>query len=97
MALDEEAHSGVEPADRPGPGGGEVVVALRQPAQHGVVVLEGHLSQPAVAQGHDGSGAGVVSVGLVAVVVVEQPHPGGHLRRHVDHRLTGGASQNDAR
>ena len=32
-------------------------------------------------------GAGVVGIGLIAVVVVQQPHPGGQLRGHVDHGL----------
>ena len=53
------------------------------------MVLEADLSQPGVAQGDDGSRAGVVRVGLVAVVVVQQAHPGGQLRWHVEHLLAG--------
>lgn len=40
-------------------------------------------------QSDDGGGAGIVGVGLVTVVVVQQPHPGGQLRWHVDHHLAG--------
>ena len=54
------------------------------------MVLEADLSQPSVAQGDDGGRAGVVAVGLVAVIVVQQSHPGGQLRWHVDHLLAGG-------
>ena len=65
------------------------MVALGQQPQHRRVVLDADLSQPSVAQGDDGGGAGVVAIGLVAVVVVQQPHPGGQFWWHVDHLLAG--------
>jgi hypothetical protein len=80
----------VDPADRSRARGDEVVVSLRQQPQHRSVVLEADLSQPRVAEGDDGSRAGIVAVGLVTVVVVQQPHTGSKLRWHVDHLLAGG-------
>jgi hypothetical protein len=79
----------VEPANRPSSRRDEVVVSLGQEPQHGAVILEADLSQPAVAQRDDRGGAGVVGVAFVTVLAVQQPHPGGQLGRHVHDRLTG--------
>ena len=64
-------------------------MSLGQEPQHGAVILEADLSQPAVAQRDDRGGAGVVGVAFVTVLAVQQPHPGGQLGRHVHDRLTG--------
>ena len=55
-----------------------------------MVVLEADRSQSAVAQSDDGGGAGVMALGLVAVVVVQQPHPRGQRGRHIHHTFPGG-------
>jgi hypothetical protein len=65
--------------------GGELVVAVRQQPQHDAVFAVGaHAVQCGVAESDDGSGAGVVGVGLVDPAVAHQPDPGGELWGYID-------------
>jgi hypothetical protein len=68
----------------------QVVVTLREQAQHRRVILECDDPQFRVSQRHDRSGSSVVRVGLVAARVVEEPHPRREGRRHVEDLLAGG-------
>jgi hypothetical protein len=51
-----KAQHGVQPADRLGAAGGEVVVAVGQQPQHGPVVVGAHGNEALVAPGHDAAG-----------------------------------------
>ena len=51
------------------------------------MVLGRDRHQAAVADPHDRRGTGIVAVGLVGALVVEDPHPSRQLRRHIQHRL----------
>ena len=89
-ARNQQAEQGVEPTDRPGPGRGEVVVTVRQQAQHRGMIGRSDRTQPGVSQRDDRRGPGVVRVGLVGPTRVEQPHPRRQRRRHIHDALTGG-------
>jgi len=89
-ALDEQAQQGMEATHAAGALGGELVVAVRQQPQHDAVFAVGaHAVQCGVAESDDGSGAGVVGVGLVDPAVVHQPDPGRELRGYIDDVLAG--------
>ena len=65
-------------------------MTFRQQAQHGDVILDGDVVQVAFAEGGDRHRAGVMTVRLVGLFVVQDPHPGRQLRWHIDHALTNG-------
>ena len=89
-ALDEQAQHGMEATHAAGALGGELVVAVRQQPQHDAVFAVGaHGVQRGVAKRDDGSGAGVVGVGLVDPAVVHQPGPGRELRGYIDDVFAG--------
>ncbi len=67
---------GVQGADDSGALRHQVVVAVGQQTQNGVMILGGHGPQVAVTQRHYRGGAGVVSVGLVTTAPIQQPDPG---------------------
>jgi hypothetical protein len=90
VAFDEEGHRRVQPADRPGAGSDQVVVTLGQEAKHGNAILETDSLQSVVTQRDDRCRAGIVAVGLVAVVVVQEPDACRQPRRDVDDWLAGG-------
>ena len=84
-SLDEQAQQGVQPADRTGPLGGDLMVAIGQQAQHDpMLVVRRDDVQRRCAPRHDRRRAGVVGVGLVDPAPLEQPHPSRQLR--VAHR-----------
>jgi hypothetical protein len=65
------ALKGVQPAHRLGVQADQVVVAVRQQAQHGGVINRRHHPQSVMTHGHDRRGSGVMGVALVAVTGVE--------------------------
>ena len=79
---------GVQPTDRLGAPGGEIVMAFRQQAQHRRVGLGGDDTEVAVAHPHNRRRASIVTVVLVRASVVKEPHPRRELRWHVDDPLT---------
>ena len=86
--CDELTQHGVETTDRSGAMRDQVMVTFREEPQHRRVILEPNDPQSRVPQRDDRSRAGIVRVGLVTASIVEQPHPRGERRRHVEHRLT---------
>jgi hypothetical protein len=80
----------MKPADGLGPQPGEVVVPIGQQPQHRGVVHRGDLTQPAMAQGDNRRGPGIVRVGLVGTTRVEQADASRQRRRHINHRLADG-------
>ena len=88
--LDEQAQQGVQPADRAGPLGGDLMVAIGQQPQHDPMLIIGRDDvQRRCAPRHDRRRTGVVGVGLVDPAPLEQPHPRRQLGWHIDHMLTG--------
>src|SRR5262249_3024736 len=67
---------------------GQVTMPLRPHLQHHGVVLRDHRPRGRGAQRRDRYRERVVRVILAGVPGLQQPHPGGQLRRHIQHPLT---------
>ncbi len=70
-------------------GPGQVPVPLGPHLQHRGVILGPHLPPGPGAQRRDRDRQGVIRIVLVGVPGLQQPHPGGQLRRHIEHPLPG--------
>jgi hypothetical protein len=77
----------VQPVDRLGAGSAQFVEAVSEHAHHDQVIVYLDLDQAGAAQRDHGHRVGVDRVGFAAVARGEDPHLGGQLRRHIDHRL----------
>lgn len=74
--FDQQTQQRVEPADRAGPVGGDLVIAIGEQPEHDAVLIEAADDiQRRCAPTHDRGGAGVVRVGLVDRATLEQPNP----------------------
>jgi hypothetical protein len=71
-------------------GCGEVVVTVRQHAQHHGVVDRSDRPQAGVSQRDDRGGTSIVWVGLVGPTRVEQSHPRRQRGRHIHDAFAGG-------
>ena len=89
-ARDQVAEHRVQPAGDLVAGPGQVPVPLGPDLQHGGVIVGGHVPPDLRPQRRDRHRQGVVRVVLVGVPGLQQPHPGGQLRRHIQHLLPGG-------
>ena len=87
---------GTRPQHRVQPAGGLVAAPGQVPVpfgphlQHHGVVLGEHRARGLGPQRRDRHRPGVIRVVLVCVSGLQQPHPGGQLRRHIGHPFPGG-------
>lgn len=88
VAFCQVTQRGMESAHGACASGDEIVMTLGQQTQHGDMVLGDDRTQTSLAAGDDGDRAGVMTIGLGALLVVQQSHPRCQRRRDIDHRHT---------
>jgi hypothetical protein len=80
----------VDPVDNLGAGAAQLVAAVNQQSQGDGGIVDLDPAQSGAAQSGHGHAVRVDRVGLAALPGVEDPHPGGQFRRHVQDGLAVG-------